>query len=149
MWRYAFEGIADLAAYASDYRDATNEAADCWIIYVISTYELDAEIHDNDPDNEVTGDGTNYGTEPEYAFCSWEISRDLGAEHGWTTAQVEHCRKGCALHEVGHQFGLDHSGLPNDVMFACGTNAEEDEYKDLPLVFSPAHIARIQDTSYP
>jgi len=85
---------------------ATEESSDYWAAYVQGVYE-GPDGEDNDYDTENGRDGYCVPYEPEYAFVYLEVIRDLcGLEHPtWDATLVQ---RRTVVHEIGHQFGLDH-----------------------------------------
>ncbi len=123
------QNLAALNTYMYSYRQSMSaqgqEDNDYWAVYIAAIYEMfagDAYANDNDLDTELAFEGWTQGTEPEYSVINNEVIRDVGAEWGWTAAQVKALQTLVFVHEIGHQFELVHppGGLPNvnDVMAA-------------------------------
>jgi len=151
-WHYDFYGsVTDMVNYAASHK-ATIESAAFWVAYIIGIYETYETDHDNDDDTEACAKAFNYEPEPEYALVCLEVERDVAKQHGWSDGEKEHSRQGAALHEIGHHFELQDEGGEDKnthVMWAAGTDAQEDKYKNLPLIFKEADIAEIRRCASP
>jgi hypothetical protein len=163
-WRYNFQtigGSPDGAALWSYFIGGPNpqrgtrnqEQPLYWVAYVASIHEF-TSANDNDPDDGHALPATTVGNEPEFSIVMEEVARDVAAQWQWTPFQTANFRRVLALHEVGHQFELEHSlpdanGFPMDVMWVPTEDSLEDRARNQPLSFSLIHLAEIRSIDYP
>ena len=117
---------------------------DYWTAYALGAYDSPRPAEDNDADSELAGTAYSYFADATVTYN--ELSYDLRLQHGWTQGQLDHVHAGDLLHELGHWFGLPHNGTANNVMWVAGSDADENLYATLPLVFLDAHQRRIRES---
>jgi len=163
-WHYDFTGIGGdflLNAYCLNeedgYRGTKVEDNAWWSVYALGAYEGVNSYSDNDLDAELASGGiTRVDAEPEWSVILMEVQRDQAIQHTWSGEEILHAQQYVALHEVAHQFNFtpDHSdpdenGNPLDVMWAAGSNEDEDKRKIVPLSFSASQLNTIRYTIRP
>lgn len=151
-WHYNFDSSTlDLDPYAAKYAGTTG-GTDFWVAYIIGLYETLYDTLDNDPENERCVPAESTGLEPEYSYIYHETIRDMAAQFSWNAAQKTHVLQFAALHEIGHQFNLPHEGGADKnthAMWKGSTDAEEDKYKNVPLLFKDIDLRDIRNCTNP
>jgi hypothetical protein len=127
-------------------------------VYIATIYEANvtdvgaqvmSAMHDNDDNAEYATLGyTNNRDEWNWSVILYEVMRDVKAQWGWTDEQFATALRIVALHEVGHQFELDHpsapGAFPDYLMSVPGSDANEKDVWKLPNRFSPTEADTIR-----
>ena len=149
-WHYNLDSDTDdWEEYMYELRALRTTASEFWYVHIVGGYDNLHPDDDNDPSTEVSADGGTSISTPQSAMVFNETARDTAAQHGWTPAQTTHSLKGVVLHEIGEHFNLDNDAGENNnthVMWAATTDAQEDKYKDIPLVFNEDNKYDIRDS---
>jgi hypothetical protein len=165
-WSYYFNhDVSVLLDLTQDYRDNWQagpppspgepyfESDYYWQTYVLGAHEDYDGGRDNDPNDEPGNPGKWFVSDYDVELWYAETCRDLAAQHGWTTGQVQQVQRALVVHEVGHDFDLvddDTSGQPTDsAMWAFGTDAREALVPDIPCSFSAAEAVTVRNATHP
>ncbi len=102
-------------------RQTKNEDNDWWTVYVLGGYERYGDLalgetrRDNDMNQPDQGLGSaGFNQYPGATLIPYEIIDDIGRQHSWSSEQAWKVAALAVLHEVGHQFALEHDDLSDD-----------------------------------
>ncbi|MBX9792255.1 MAG: tandem-95 repeat protein, partial [Pirellulales bacterium] len=137
-----FANDAAIAAFFAPFRQSVSRPL-FWSSYIVNVYQVDPVANDNDPDQESGILGLTTGS-PQASIIATETIRDVGAQQGWSAAQVAYMNQYTVVHEIAHQFGLDHNGdtRPDfiSVMWTYSNDAGEADAVNVPIRFNETEI---------
>lgn len=144
-WHHNF-GFSQISeqAYLLLHRNIGVLDSDYWTASALGAYDDPSAAYDNDIDSEIGETAFSYFADVTVIYN--EVSNDLAAQHSWTPGQLDHVHAGDLLHELGHWFGLLHSGTADNVMWITPSDPDENLYATLPLVFLDIDQRRIRNS---